>query len=146
MAALQRLRAGAERSEHEQGGGLWVGEGTGGEGAQGGGQPLAVGAGGGERGEDRLTGAGGDVVVGIEEQLLAIVVEGVEGRARDAREAGDVDHAHGVVALQGDQLDERGAQAPALIRGDGGGVEPMGAGGQALVAARGGARTVIGHR
>ena len=79
-------------------------------------------------------GAPGDLVVGIEEQGFLVGVQVVEGRARDARELGDVEDAHGPVAAAGDQLDHRRAQAFALVALDLLGVESVRARGQPPVA------------
>ena len=101
-----------------------------GEGLHGGAQPHVLGVVeivGGEHGAPGLL---GDLLVGAQEQLFLVREEAVEGRLRDVRELGEVDDAHGRVALVRDQLDHRLAQALSLVLLDELGVEPVAAGRQ----------------
>ncbi len=65
--------------------------------------------------DDRLGRASRDRVIRAQEQRFLVREEAVEGRLRDVRELGEIDDAHGRVALLGDQLDHRLLQALALI-------------------------------
>ena len=87
--------------------------------------------------DHRLRGALRDLVVGGEEQLFLVVVQAVEGRARDPRELRQVEDADGLVAALGDQLDDRALQALALVALDLLGVDPVRARRQAPVALTG---------